>query len=217
MSDLIFANREEAGTRLGSLLAARYELGSEALILGLVRGGAVIADSAAKQCSLPWDVIVVRKLGAPSQPEYAIGAYAEAGGIILNHDAIKQLGIGKKWLDEAIINSADSCANLAQELRGSKPPVDLEGKLVVLIDDGIATGLSMLAAIESAQANDAKEVLVAAPVIAPATKQLIEDMGVTCVCLTSPRSFRAVGQFYRDFQPVTTEVVKHLLDARSAD
>lgn len=211
--DLPFEDRKEAGVRLGRMLA-EMETCHGALVLGLVRGGAEIAYHMASAAGLEWDIMVVRKIGAPQQPEYAIGAYAETGSYMLNQDAASRLGLPQDWFNHAFSKAQQECTKLQHELRGDESPLDCRGRKVILTDDGVATGMTMRAAIEAAQHSGALSVMVAVPVLAVEARAMLQETGVELHYLACPANFHAVGQFYRDFSPVTSECVQMLLRAR---
>jgi predicted phosphoribosyltransferase len=186
----------------------------DSIVLGLVRGGAVVARAVAAACSLPWDVFVVRKIGAPDQPEYAVGAVCETGRYITNQSAIDLMHLDDEWVNRAVEAATARCLALSRELRTEVSAPDLEQKRVVLVDDGIATGLTMRAAIAGVRRSSAREVLVAVPVLAPDALRMLRSLEVPAIYLAAPAGFRAVGQYYADFRPVTTTEVVELLSER---
>lgn len=209
-----FENRMEAGRQLARRLREWPGLGVDPLVLGLVRGGAEVAASLAAELSAWWDVFIVRKIGAPQQPEYALGALAETGHYLLNQPVLDQLELGRPWVDSALSQAQAQCRRLAAELRGTEQPPQFAGRHVLLTDDGVATGFTMHAAVNAVSAGGAASVLVAVPVIAPDTLAEFQEAGITCCCLAAPRGFRAVGQYYRDFSEVATADVRQLLAGR---
>ncbi len=215
-ASLPFADRAEAGRLLGAAIKLELSPPPDALILGLVRGGAVVAAELALAVGMEWDVMIVRKVGAPRQPEYALGAYAESGGYLLNEEVIERLGLTQQWRDAALQHAAQECAALHAELRQSAAPPMLAGRSVVLTDDGMATGLTMFAAIDAAKRAHAAEVCVAIPVLARDCPALLRQAGVRFTYLACPADFQAVGQYYRDFHPVSSAEVRDLLAGRSA-
>lgn len=211
---LRFENRAEAGAQLARKLLEGPGLGEAPMVLGLVRGGAEVAASLAQECGAPWDVFVVRKIGAPQQPEYALGALAETGHYLLNQQVIDQLELGQQWVEAALRHAREQCTAMATGLRGSRQLPELAGRDVVITDDGVATGSTMRAAVNAVTACNAASLLVAVPVIAPDTLAGFEREGISCFSLAAPRGFRAVGQYYRDFSQVTTADVQQLLVTR---
>lgn len=213
-ADLPFANRKQAGSLLGDLIRNELPSPHEALILGLVRGGAVVAAAASDVAQIDWDILIVRKIGAPRQPEYAVGAYAESGTYILNEPELQHLGVSHAWRDNALRRAAQECASLNKELRCGSAAPRLSGRCVVLTDDGLATGLTMLTAIEAAKRTGASRVYVAIPVIAPTGRTVLSAAEVNVIFLACPPEFQAVGQFYKDFHPITSDEVRGLLATR---
>lgn len=215
MSALLpFADRAQAGQLLAPAVVAELAPPAEALVLGLVRGGAVVAAHLAQAAGLAWDVLIVRKIGAPRQPEYALGAYAESGAYLLNEDVIEHMGLAQTWRDQALRQAAQECSALHTELRGTAPPPVLSGRWVILTDDGMATGLTMLAAVDAARRAGASEVCVAVPVLARDGPALLREAQARFTYLACPPDFHAVGQFYDDFTPVSSSEVRELLAAR---
>jgi putative phosphoribosyl transferase len=212
--ELVFADREDAGRKLGLKLSLDLTLSSSALVLGLVRGGAITAEAVAAELGLPWDVLIVRKIGAPQQPEYAVGAYAESGAKLLNENAVQLLGLDEVWLERASRQASAECERLHRELRGELDKPELMGREIVLTDDGMATGSSMRAAIQATRAAHAARIVVAVPVLAPEARSMLEREGVEHCYLGCPLDFHAVGQFYADFRPVGSAQVRAALMSR---
>lgn len=213
-TQLPFANRAEAGRLLGEKLATEVELSPGTLVLGLVRGGAVVAAQLAHATGLAWDVLIVRKIGAPGQPEYAAGAYAENGAMMINEYARRSMHIDDSFYELGTIRAEEECKRLHVDLRGDAQQPDLAGKELVLTDDGMATGLSMQAAIAAARSAEAERVIVAVPVLAPDALAWLKRHMVEYSFLACPPGFHAVGQYYADFAPVSGAQVRELLTAR---
>lgn len=213
-AQLPFHSREEAGAQLGERLRTSMAAGSDSLVLGLVRGGAVIAKYLAQSAGLPWDILIVRKIGAPHQPEYAVGAFAEPDTSLFNTEALQALRLDENWQTQAAARAARQCLILQQELRGSATLPVIAGRHIVLCDDGIATGFSMFAAIAAVRQAGAVEITIAVPVLAPDAKARFSQMDLRLVYLACPAGFHAVGQYYLDFRPVSSDEVRRLLDAR---
>jgi putative phosphoribosyl transferase len=211
---LPFANRAEAGRLLGEKLVAEMELSSDTLVLGLVRGGAVLAEQLAQVAGLAWDVLIVRKIGAPGQQEYAAGAYAESGALMINEYARRSMHIDDTFYELGALRAEEECKRLHRDLRGDADQPDLGGKELILTDDGMATGLSMQAAITAAQSAEAKRVIVAVPVLAPDALAWLKRHDMEHCFLACPPGFHAVGQYYADFTPVSGAQVRELLIAR---
>lgn len=211
---LPFANRAEAGRLLGEKLAAETKLTPDTLVLGLVRGGATVAAQLAQVIGLSWDVLIVRKIGAPGQPEYAAGAYAESGALMINEYARRSMHIDDAFYELGALRAKVECKRLHRDLRGDAARPELAGRELILTDDGMATGLSMQAAITAAQSAEAKRVIVAVPVLAPDALAWLKRHDVEHCFLACPPGFHAVGQYYVDFAPVSGAQVRELLMAR---
>lgn len=207
---MLFHNRQTAGRQLAGHLSD-YKENKEAIVLGLPRGGVVVAYEIAKELHLPLDVTCPRKIGAPFNPEYAIGAITETGQGILNQEVIDQLDVSDTYLQQEIEVQKQLAQRRLKLFRKDKPPRVLKGKIVILVDDGLATGATMKAAIYSAKHEGAKKVVVAIPVSPVDTLNEIREMVDEVVCLDTPAFFQAIGQFYRDFTQVDDEEVVELL------
>lgn len=204
-----FRDRADAGRRLAARLAAE-PLG-DAVVLGLPRGGVVVAAEVAAALGAPLDVIVVRKLGLPEAPEVAMGAIGEGGVRLLDHDLIRRLGVGDAQV-AAVIRAEQRV--LADRLRRFRvgPPPDLRGRTALVVDDGIATGATAAVACRVARRFGAARVVVAAPVGAPDAVAALRDAD-SVVCLVQPASFDAVGRWYTRFPPTSEAEVADLLHA----
>jgi len=211
---LPFAGRTEAGRLLGEKLAAEATLDPGTLVLGLVRGGALVASHLAQAAGLAWDVLIVRKIGAPGQPEYAAGAYAENGVLMVNEYARRSMRIDDAFYELGELRAKEECQRLHRDLRGDAEQPELAGRELVLTDDGMATGLSMQAAIAAAQSAKASRIIVAVPVLAPDTLGWLQQHKIEHCYLACPPGFHAVGQYYRDFAPISSTQVRELLMAR---
>lgn len=207
---MIFQDRQHAGQLLAQALK-KYQNHPQAIVLGLPRGGVVLAYEVAQVLHLPLDIICARKIGAPFNPEYAIGAITDLGESFLDEGVIERLDIPPEYLTEERDRQRKEAERRVRTYRNHRPPLILEGKIAILIDDGIATGATMKAAIKSVKAKKAKKIVVAAPVASPDTLQEIEDGTTEVICLSSPRFFQAVGQFYEDFSQTTDDEVIQLL------
>lgn len=212
-----FKNREEAGKLLAEKLK-KYQSYPDSIVIGLPRGGVVTAFEVAKALHLPLDVICPRKIGAPGNPEYAIGAITETGEGIFHEDVIAALGIPQSYIKQIVEQEKQRAQRRLQLYRKGKLPLDLEGKTVIIIDDGIATGATMKAAIRSIQSQGAEKMIVAAPVAAPDTYNELLDEADEVVCIETPSFFYAVGQFYELFPSTEDEEVVSLLEkAKSSE
>ena len=201
-----FIDRTDAGNQLALALTA-YQDQEQTIVLGLARGGVIVAARVAKTLHLPLEVICTRKIGAPFNAEYAVGAITESGQGVFDEGLLRAFDISKEYVQEAVAQEKQIAQQRLSRFRQGRPPRDLKGKVVILVDDGLATGATMKAAIQSAREEGARQLVVAIPV-APAgslaqIKALVDDV----ICLESPLFFQAVGQFYREFPQVEDEEV----------
>lgn len=210
----MFHNRVDAGRQLASKLLP-YANRKDILVLGIPRGGVPVAFEVAQALHVPLDILLVRKLGVPGQRELAMGAIATGGVRILNRQVISAIGIHREQILEAIAVEEAELRRRERMFRGIMPTISIAGKTVILVDDGIATGSSMLAAISAVRSLDPERIVVAVPV-APAHADV--DIGTAAdefVCLDQREEFAGVGQFYDDFSQVADSDVRELLE-RSA-
>jgi putative phosphoribosyl transferase len=195
-------------------LAARLEflLGhKDLLVLGIPRGGVVVAAEIAQSLSAPLEVFIARKLGAPHNPELAVGAVASSGEVVLDQHLITALGVPQAYLDAETGRQRTEIQRRMKAYRGDRPAADVKDKMVILTDDGVATGATMRAAIQALKATDLSELIVALPVGPPDTIQELADMVDQMVCLHTPGLFWAVGGFYTDFGQTSDAEVIQLL------
>jgi putative phosphoribosyl transferase len=205
-----FRDRREAGHVLAEELAS-YRGTDNLVVLGLARGGVPVAWEVASFLRAPLDVFLVRKLGVPQWQELAMGALATGGGVVVNDSLVKNLGISDEQLQAAIERETVELQRREQVYRPGRPPVNLAGMSAILVDDGIATGASMLAAVRAVRATQPAQVVVAVPVgPESACRQLAEEAD-DVVCATMPPGFEAVGQVFEDFHQVTDDEVRELL------
>ena len=205
-----FANRVEAGRLLAEQLHA-YAGRPDALVLALPRGGLPVAFEIATRLHLPLDIFLVRKLGAPGQPELAMGAIATGGARVLNEDVIRYLSVPSEVI-EAVANAEQiELARREQAYRGERPTPELHGKQVILVDDGLATGSSMRAAIGAVRTQSPARIIIAVPVAARETCEDLRREVEELVCLRTPEPFSAVGLWYDDFSQTSDEEVRDLL------
>jgi putative phosphoribosyl transferase len=207
-----FADRREAGRALGERLAA--EPRPNAIVLGLPRGGAVVAAAAAAVLGAPVDLLLVRKLGLPGQPELAMGAIAASGEVVhtvRSEDVIARAGVGPDAFDR--VRSAELAELRRREAayRGDRPPVLVRGRPVVLADDGLATGATMRAAVAAMRGSGAGPITIAVPVGSPRACARLAEEADEMVCLWAPEGFRAVQQGYADFAPTSDDEVRAAL------
>jgi putative phosphoribosyl transferase len=206
---MIFENRVQAGRAL----AARLEhlRGQDVVVLGLPRGGVPVAYEVAKELHLPLDVIVVRKLGVPSQPELAMGAVGEGGVVVVNEEVSRMIRINRDDFDRVEAHERKEVERRAKSFRGNRLGVSLQGRIALVIDDGIATGSTAQAACKVARASGAVKVILAVPVGASDSLRLLEKAADEIVCLYIPEMLYAVGEWYEDFSPTSDEEVVELL------
>jgi putative phosphoribosyl transferase len=212
-----FADRTDAGRRLAAELASEVA-GTEGtvVVLGLPRGGVPVAYEVAAALDAPLDVIVVRKLGVPIQPELAMGAIGEGGVRIVNESVKTNAGVDDAAFAEVEARERAELERRAQRLRGDRPRVPIAGRTVVIVDDGIATGSTARAACRVARAEGAARIVLATPVASPRTLTALRDVADAVVCVESSERFFAIGECYRDFSPTSEDTVVALL-ARAAD
>jgi putative phosphoribosyl transferase len=208
----IFANRDEAGRQLGAAVRRAVEDG-DVLVLGLPRGGLPVAAGVAAALGAPLDVLVVRKVGVPGQPELAMGAVA-SGGVEARVAEVLSLMPGAARQFEAIAKrEREEVARRERAYRGSRPPLRLAARTVIIVDDGLATGATMEAAIRACRAGGAERIVVAVPVAAPESLARLQSLADEIVCLEQPAWFAAVGQFYQEFPQLEDEEVTRILAA----
>ncbi|HYL55202.1 MAG TPA: phosphoribosyltransferase [Gemmatimonadales bacterium] len=210
----VFRDRTDAGRVLAAELE-RYR-GTDALVLGLPRGGVVVAAEVARQLDAELDVIVARKLGSPLSPELAIGAVTAEGGVFLNRRLIYELGISEPYVS-AVIHTERSAAERREALfRGARPRPRIAGRTVILVDDGLATGATMHAAVRSVRREAPARLIVAVPVGSPEACAALRGDSDEVVCPYQPEEFGAVGLWYRRFGQTDDTEVKELLDELGA-
>jgi putative phosphoribosyl transferase len=212
--EVLFRNREEAGKKLAGAL--KELKGKDVVVLGIPRGGIVVANEVAKVLGAPLDVVVTRKIEAPGEPEFALGAVTQEGEVIMDRQAAESLGASPAYLDDQIRKKKEEVKERMKRLRGDKPYPRLEGKIVVIVDDGIATGSSVSAAVMSVKKRKPKEVVVAVPVAPADAVEMLAEEGARVVCLETPGPFLAIGEFYGDFDQVEDSEVRRILDENSA-
>lgn len=211
---MIFKDRQEAGRLLVPKLA-EYKGIKNGIVLGLARGGVVVAYEVAKGLNLPLNVVVPRKIGAPGNPELAIGAIMEDGEGVFNERIIRLLSVPQSHIDAEVEAEKARAKQRLTLFRKNAPLPDLENSTVILVDDGIATGATMQAAIKSIQKSGARHIVVAVPVAAAQSLYPIEEAVDRVVCLDIPEDLGAIGYFYDHFdQTEDSEVVKLLEKAR---
>jgi putative phosphoribosyl transferase len=208
--DWRFADRRDAGRQLAAKLS-RYRGRSNVVVLALPRGGVPVAFEIAESLDAPLDIFVVRKLGMPDHPEFAIGAIASGGVRVVNEDAIRWYQIPGRVIDAVAREELVELERREREYRAGRPLVDLRDRTVILVDDGLATGATMRAAVQAVRAHRPARVVVAVPVGAPDTCEAFADITDETVCARTPEPFSAVGLWYRNFSQTTDEEVRDLL------
>ena len=209
-----FRDRSDAGQVLAGRLGD-YAGDPSVIVFGLPRGGVPVAYEVARSLGAPLDVFLVRKLGVPGHRELAMGAIASGGVQVLNRSVIDHLGITAEQVEEVARQEAKVLADREREYRGDRPPVEISGRTVVLVDDGLATGASMRAAVAATRNQGPERIVVAVPVAARETCAAVEAEADEVVCALTPDPFYAVGLWYDDFSQTTDEEVRALL-AQSA-
>ena len=208
-----FTDRVDAGKRLASALSNFS--GKKGIVLAIPRGGVVVGYVVAKELNLPLDVIIPRKIGAPDNPELAIGAVAEDGTAILDNNLIKYLGVSREYIKEETERQKHEIERRLKTYRQDTSYPNLKGLDVIVVDDGIATGSTMKAALASVKNRGAASITVAVPVGPPSTIEELNEMADRVVCLYTPEYFQAIGEFFTDFsQTEDEEVIKLLRESK---
>jgi len=207
-----FADRGQAGQQLAEELSEYADQG-DVVVLGLPRGGVPVAFEVAEALDAPLDVFVVRKLGVPGNPELAMGAIASGGVRVMNTGVVERLGISESTIERVAQEEREILEDRERIYRGARPGVDLKGKIVLLVDDGLATGATMRAAVSALREHNPEKIVVAVPTAPPDVCADFEDMVDEIVCLTTPRPFFGVGGAFRDFSQTTNEQVRDLLQS----
>ena len=205
-----FFNRTEAGQFLAERLSA-YADREDVMVLALPRGGVPVAAEVAKRLNAPLDVFVVRKLGLPGHPELAMGAIASGGARVFNGEVVNALRIPDEVIDAVSAEELIELQRREKAYRAGLPPLELEGKTVILVDDGVATGSSMLAAVSALRQLNAARIIIAAPVVAASTYREMQRAADEVVAVMLPANFYAVGLWYQDFSQTTDDEVRELL------
>lgn len=215
MADRVFRDRRDAGRFLAGLLE-HYKNRSEVLVLALPRGGVPVGYEVATELGVPLDIFLVRKLGVPGYDELAMGAIATGGVIVLNDDVIRDLGIRPEVVQSIAGEQGRELQRRERAYREGRPPPDISGKVVILVDDGLATGSSMRAAVDGLRLLHPARIVVAVPAAPEATCRELSAVVEEAVCATTPSPFFAVGHSYADFTQTTDDEVRELLRASAA-
>ncbi|MEZ4864944.1 MAG: phosphoribosyltransferase [Caldilineaceae bacterium] len=207
----LFADRVDAGLQLAQKLSA-YAGRTDVVVLGLPRGGVPVAAEVAKELRAPLDIFLVRKLGVPGHEELAMGAIASGGVQILNQDVVQPLRIPMQVIDRVAAHEQQELARREQLYRSGHSALQLEGRTVILVDDGLATGASMSAAVAGLRTQHPAQIVVAVPTAAPETCEMFEDKVDEIVCAETPQPFMGVGFWYENFNQTTDDEVRRLLE-----
>ncbi|ALA59219.1 phosphoribosyltransferase [Nitrospira moscoviensis] len=208
--DEVFRDRREAGVQVASLLAG-YRGRRDVVVLGLPRGGVPVAFDIAKALAVPLDVMVVRKLGVPGYEELAMGAIATGGVRVLHEEVVRQAGITPDMLAAVSAREQQELARRERVFAGGRPEVEIRGRTVILVDDGLATGSTMRAAVAAARQRGAARVIVAVPVASAEACDELRAEADEVICARTPALFFGVGQWYERFEQTTDEEVRRLL------
>jgi len=207
----IFENRRDAGKQLAKELS-EFKGQNDAIVLGLPRGGIPVAYEVAKALELPLDVFIVRKLGVPGQPELAMGAIASGDIKVMNESVVRNAGISDQQIEEVAHKEKEELKKREKAYRGARPDIDLQGKTVLIVDDGLATGASMRAAISALREHNPKKIIAAIPTAPRDTCQEFESEVDQIICLRTPSPFWGVGGSYQNFSQTTNEEVRTFLN-----
>ncbi|HEU5247315.1 MAG TPA: phosphoribosyltransferase [Candidatus Udaeobacter sp.] len=205
-----FSNRIEAGRELAEKLE-KYAGRNDVIVLGLPRGGVPVANEVAKRLRAPLDVFIVRKLGVPGFEELAAGAIASGGVRVLNEDVMRAIPHADQAIEAVTARETAELHRREQIYREGRPAPELRDRIAILVDDGLATGATMRAAVKALRQRGAARIVVAVPVGPPDTCHEIEEQADETICLSTPEFFQAVGQYYEDFSQTTDEDVRELL------
>lgn len=207
---MVFKDREDAGCQLANWLNA-YANRKDVIVLAIPRGGVPVAFEIAQQLHLPMDIFLSRKLGVPGREELAFGAIAAGDGRYLDREMIQALGISEQQIEHVTAKVKETLSQRAELYRDNRGPLQIENRTVILVDDGVATGASICAAINALQQMKPAKLVIAVPVAPPATCKWLRSLVDQIICITEPEQFYAVGQFYRNFSQVADEEVIDLL------
>jgi predicted phosphoribosyltransferase len=207
----IFENRSEAGRRLARALIKRGYRGENTLVLGIPRGGLVVAQEVAKALSSALDIIIARKLRAPYQPELGIGAVVNGDQVLLNEDLVRTVGASQDYLNREIVFQKEEVQRRLRFYRNGRPGQEVAGRTVIIVDDGIATGYTFRASLESVRQRRPGHLVAATPVAARESAEMLKAFADDVVFLSTPALFHAVGAWYQDFDQVSDEEAAAIL------
>ncbi len=205
MKTAIFKNRREAGRELTTALIKRGYKGRNTIVLGIPRGGIIVADEVAKVFSAALDVIIARKLRAPFRPELGIGAVVDGNNIVLNEGVVRSVGASQDYLNREIAYQKEEVGRRLRFYHGERPAPDVAGKTVIVVDDGIATGYTFRAVLESLRQRHPDRLVAAAPLAAHDSAEMLKSYADDVVCLHTPVPFFAVGAWYENFDQISDE------------
>ncbi|MDB4928672.1 MAG: phosphoribosyltransferase [Myxococcaceae bacterium] len=211
----MFADRADAGRRLAVLLEGYRD--RDPVVLALPRGGVPVAYEVARALGAPLDVLVARKIGAPGQEEFGVGALAQGGVVYLDADLVRRLGVTRDYLAAVTRREGAEMVRRERAYRGDRPPLDVAGRTVLLVDDGLATGATARAAVRSLRQRAPREIVVAVPVGSADTLRAVGAEVDAVVCVETPDDFRAVGLWYADFEQTADAEVVALLARAAAE
>ncbi len=206
----VFKDREEAGRKLAQELSD-YQAKDNVIVLGLPRGGVPIAYKVAQFLNVPLDVFLVRKLGLPGQPELAMGAIASGDVKVMNNSVLRRSGIAKNRIEKVVQGEKEELERREKAYRGTRPNIKLENKIVILVDDGLATGASMRAAIRALKESNPQKIIMAIPTAPEDTFRDLKSSVDEAVCLTTPSPFWGVGGSYQNFSQISNQEVRRYL------
>jgi putative phosphoribosyl transferase len=210
VNGVLYEDRREAGRKLAQKLA-RYADRPNVIVLGLPRGGVPVAFEVARALDAPLDIFLVRKLGVPGHSELAMGAIASGGVRVLNEEVVRSLAISRQVIERVAAREQRELQRRERTYRGDEPAPDVRNHTAILVDDGLATGASMKAAVDALRTRDPARIVVAVPVAPPETCAEFKDDVDEIVCAATPRPFFGVGAWYRDFSQTTDAEVKEFL------
>lgn len=207
-----FRDRADAGRFLARSLG-RYAEREDVLVLGLPRGGVPVAYEVAKAIGAPMDVFIVRKLGLPWHQELAMGAIASGGALLVDSDVVRQFDVSERQIEQVVATEQRELERRERQYRGDRPSVDVRGRTVVLVDDGLATGSSMRVAVAALREEKPERIVVAVPIAPADTCRMLRDEADDVVCALTPEPFYAVGLWYDDFTQTSDDEVHRLLES----
>jgi putative phosphoribosyl transferase len=212
---MLFKDRADAGRRLAEELSG-YSGRTDVIVLGLPRGGVPVAFEVAKGLKAPLDIFLVRKLGAPGQKELAMGAIAPGRVRVLNRDVVQALNISDEIIEAIAAEEQQELERRERAYRGDRPKPDVRGRTLILVDDGLATGASMRAAVIALRGQEPAGIIVAVPTAAPETCEALKDEVDEIVCVLTPQPFLGIGASYEEFSQMTDEEVRELIEQEGA-